>query len=79
MCSLPQVGVFVSIVSTKIPFKGTSKEYIGEDIEPMADAVRKALMQCAAQLKHHIARREAEKDAKNRRKNLTKCVLVLGL
>jgi CRISPR/Cas system CMR subunit Cmr4 (Cas7 group RAMP superfamily) len=31
-------------------------------------------MQCAAQLKHHIARREAEKDAKNRRKNLTKCV-----
>jgi len=34
-----QVGVFVSIVSTKIPFKGTSKEYIGEDIEPMAEAV----------------------------------------
>lgn len=34
-----EVGVFVSIVSTKIPFKGTSKEYIGEDIEPMAEAV----------------------------------------
>ena len=27
------VGVFVSIVSTKIPFKGTSKEYIGESGE----------------------------------------------
>ena len=24
-----KVGVFVSIVSTKIPFKGTGKEYIG--------------------------------------------------
>ena len=28
-----KVGVFVSIVSTKIPFKGTSKEYIGDDGE----------------------------------------------
>jgi len=70
----PQVGIFVSVVSTKIPFKGTSKEYIGEDVEPIAEAVRKALMQCAVQLKHHIARREAEKDARNRRKNLTKYV-----
>ena len=26
-----RIGVFVSIVSTKIPFKGTSKEYIGDD------------------------------------------------
>jgi DNA topoisomerase VI subunit B len=26
-----KVGVYVSIVSTKIPFKGTSKEYIGDD------------------------------------------------
>ena len=25
-----KVGVFVSIVSTKIPFKGAGKEYIGE-------------------------------------------------
>jgi hypothetical protein len=38
----------------------------------LSTQVRKALMQCAAQLKHHIARREAEKDARNRRKNLTK-------
>jgi DNA topoisomerase-6 subunit B len=69
-----KVGIFVSLVSTKIPFKGTSKEYIGEDIEPIADAVRKALMQCGSQLKHHIVRREAENDAKNRRKQLTKYV-----
>jgi hypothetical protein len=26
-----KVGVFVSLVSTKIPFKGTGKEYIGDD------------------------------------------------
>ena len=25
-----RVGVFVNIVSTKIPFKGAGKEYIGE-------------------------------------------------
>jgi hypothetical protein len=121
--------VFVSIVSTKIPFKGTSKEYIGEDVEPIADAVDvptqteihahthriddletmsqfvlppspspnlnppfpkifscvfaiasrwslgvRGAMSCCAQLKHHIARREAEKEARNRRKNLTKYV-----
>ena len=27
-----KIGVFVSIVSTKIPYKGTGKEYIGDDI-----------------------------------------------
>lgn len=27
------VGVFVSIVSTRIPFKGTSKEYVGDDVK----------------------------------------------
>jgi hypothetical protein len=30
-----QVGVFCSIVSTKIPFKGAGKEYMGDDIEEM--------------------------------------------
>ena len=69
-----KIGIFVSLVSTKIPFKGTSKEYIGEDIEPIADAVRKALMQCGSQLRHHIVRREAENESKNRRKHLTKYV-----
>ena len=32
------VGIFVSIVSTKIPFKGTSKEYIGDDNTEIAEA-----------------------------------------
>lgn len=35
-----KIGVFVSIVSTKIPFKGTGKEYIGDDVTEMAAAVK---------------------------------------
>lgn len=35
-----KIGVFVSIVSTKIPFKGTGKEYIGDDITDIASAVK---------------------------------------
>lgn len=35
-----KVGVFVSIVSTKIPFKGTGKEYIGDDITEISSAVK---------------------------------------
>ena len=35
-----RIGVFVSIVSTKIPFKGTGKEYVGDDIEEIASAVK---------------------------------------
>lgn len=30
----------MSIVSTKIPFKGTGKEYIGDDISEIATAVK---------------------------------------
>ncbi|THG22979.1 hypothetical protein TEA_008401 [Camellia sinensis var. sinensis] len=36
-----KIGVFVSIVSTKIPFKGTGKEYIGDDISEIASAVKR--------------------------------------
>jgi DNA topoisomerase VI subunit B len=46
-----QVGVFVSIVSTKIPFKGAGKEYIGDDVEEMVGAVKAAIQQCCAQLR----------------------------
>jgi hypothetical protein len=43
--------VFVSIVSTKIPFKGAGKEYIGDDVEEMVGAVKQAIQQCGVQLK----------------------------
>eukprot|EP00983_Pelagomonas_calceolata_P122433 1160909-Pelagomonas_calceolata.AAC.2 len=45
-----QVGVFVSIVSTKIPFKGAGKEYIGDDIEEMVGAVKQAIQACCVQV-----------------------------
>uniref|UniRef100_A0A0E0EQ66 DNA topoisomerase 6 subunit B n=1 Tax=Oryza meridionalis TaxID=40149 RepID=A0A0E0EQ66_9ORYZ len=39
-----KIGVFVSIVSTKIPFKGTGKEYIGDDITEIASAVQSKIV-----------------------------------
>ena len=41
-----RIGVFVSIVSTKIPFKGTSKEYIGDDATEIQQSVKRALQGC---------------------------------
>ncbi|KAF5829235.1 topoisomerase VI B subunit, transducer-domain-containing protein [Dunaliella salina] len=48
--SSDKVGVFVSIVSTKIPFKGAGKEYIGDDIEEMVGAVKQAIQACCVQV-----------------------------
>ena len=69
-----KVGVFVSIVSTKIPFKGTGKEYIGNDIEILRESVRKALMECCSQLRVKLLRAQAARARANRRKNLTKYI-----
>lgn len=69
-----KIGVFVSISSTKIPFKGTSKEYIGEDAVPIAECVKHALMKCANELKGKIAKANAAKEKKDRKRNLTKYV-----
>ncbi|ONM53993.1 DNA topoisomerase 6 subunit B [Zea mays] len=52
-----KIGVFVSIVSTKIPFKGTGKEYIGDDITEISSAVKSALKQCCLQLKSKIVKK----------------------
>ncbi len=67
-----QVGVFVSIVSTKIPFKGAGKEYIGDDVEEMVGGVRAALQACCLQLKSKIVRQQAAREQRQRKKNLTK-------
>jgi DNA topoisomerase VI subunit B len=37
------IGVFISIVSTKVPFKGTSKEYIGDDILEIQQSVKRVI------------------------------------
>jgi len=52
-----KVGVFVSMVSTKIPFKGTSKEYIGDDNGILHLTVKSSLEECCKQLKRKIVRR----------------------
>jgi DNA topoisomerase-6 subunit B len=69
-----KVGVFVSIVSTKIPFKGTSKEYIGDDCTEVQLSVKRALQSCCQQLRVHLMKRSALKDAQTRKSRLTKYV-----
>ncbi|MCO5583878.1 hypothetical protein L7F22_037793 [Adiantum nelumboides] len=69
-----KIGVFVSIVSTKIPFKGTGKEYIGDDIEEIASAVKFSIQQCCSQLKAKISRQQAAWDKQERKRTLAKYI-----
>jgi len=69
-----RVGVFVSIVSSKIPFKGAGKEYIADDVEPIRNAVKQAIQSCCIQLKTKIARHHAIREQRNRKKNLAKYI-----
>ena len=66
------IGVYVSIVSTKIPFKGTSKEYVGEDVTEMFQSVKRALQGCCQQLRVNLAKSLALREEQERRKNLVK-------
>ena len=69
-----KIGVFVSIVSTKVPFKGTGKEYIGDDITELQLSVKRALQSCCQQLRSHLTKRNAIRDQKERKNRLTKYV-----
>ncbi|DAZ98391.1 TPA: hypothetical protein N0F65_000105, partial [Lagenidium giganteum] len=69
-----KIGVFVSIVSTKIPFKGTGKEYIGDDIVEMKLAVKHVITQCCSQLKQKLMKSNRLKENAARKKNLTKYI-----
>lgn len=69
-----KIGVFVSIVSTKIPFKGTGKEYIGDDINEIASAVKTAIQQCCAQLKSKIVKRIQAREQQERKRSLSKYI-----
>jgi DNA topoisomerase VI subunit B len=69
-----KIGIFVSIVSTKIPFKGTSKEYIGDDNVDIAEAVDRAIRACAIQLKGKISRAQAAKEKRARKKVLQRYI-----
>ncbi|KAG5629964.1 hypothetical protein H5410_001681 [Solanum commersonii] len=72
--TLDKIGVFVSIVSTKIPFKGTGKEYIGDDISEIASAVKTAIQQCCNQLKSKIVKRIHAREQQERKRNLSKYI-----
>ena len=69
-----KIGVFVSIVSTKIPFKGTGKEYIGDDITEIQLSVKRAIQNCCSQLRVHLAKKNALRDVKERKSRLLKYV-----
>jgi DNA topoisomerase VI B subunit len=68
------VGVYVSIVSTKIPFKGTSKEYIGEDVTEIQNSVRRAIVGCCQQLRVSLAQNKARREEQERKKTLEKYI-----
>eukprot|EP01018_Ginkgo_biloba_P031785 Gb_37714 [translate_table: standard] len=69
-----KIGVFVSIVSTKIPFKGTGKEYIGDDITEIASAVKSAIQQCCIQLKSKIVKKQQARERQERKRNLNRYI-----
>jgi len=69
-----RIGVFCSIVSTKIPFKGTGKEYIADDADEIKRSVRRALHQCCVQLKVKLMRKAALKSKAERKKQLIRYV-----
>lgn len=69
-----RIGVFVSIVSTHIPFKGAGKEYIADDVDEMVQAVKASLQSCCNQLRVKIQKKLAIKEQNARRKNLTKYI-----
>lgn len=69
-----KIGVFVSIVSTKIPYKGTGKEYIGDDISEISVSVKRTLQSCCQQLRTHLQKRNALRDQKERKSKLTKYI-----
>lgn len=69
-----KIGVFVSIVSTKIPFKGTGKEYIGDDISEIASAVKTAIQQCCIQLKSKIVKKIQAREQQERKRNMSRYI-----
>jgi DNA topoisomerase VI B subunit len=69
-----RIGVFCSIVSTRCPFKGTGKEYIGADAEPIQKSVRHAIMQCCQQLRTKLVKKSILQERQERKKRLAKYV-----
>ena len=49
-----KLGIFVSICSTKIPFKGTGKEFISAQNAVYRKAIKQCIFRCANQLKSQV-------------------------
>jgi DNA topoisomerase VI B subunit len=69
-----KIGVFVSIVSTKIPFKGTGKEFIGKDNKVYKDAITRTIRACCNDLKHTLKNRKVDRANAARTASLSKFV-----
>lgn len=69
-----KVSVFVSIVSTKVPFRGTSKESISSESKEISEAVKSALQHCAKQLRVKITKAHAARDRQRRKRDLEQYV-----
>jgi len=69
-----KIGVYVSIVSTKIPYGGPNKEYIGDENESLQKAVATSIMKCCVQLKARLMRSEAMRQQKDRQESLRKYI-----
>lgn len=67
-----KIGVFASMVSTKIPFKGTSKEYIGDDYGIINFAVKQSIEECCKQLRRKIIKVQAQQAQAEKRNNIVK-------
>ncbi|KAK8515635.1 hypothetical protein V6N13_139393 [Hibiscus sabdariffa] len=57
-----------------VPFKGTGKEYIGDDISEIASAVKSAIQQCCIQLKSKIVKKMQAREQQERKRNLSKYI-----
>jgi DNA topoisomerase VI B subunit len=69
-----KIGVFVSIVSTKIPFKGTGKEFISADNKIYYTAIKNVIRKCCNVLKHSLKKRKANKANAERTRALERYV-----
>ena len=69
-----KIGVYISIVSTKIPYGGPNKEYIGDEDESLQKAVRDSIMKCCIQLKARLVRSEAMRQQRDRQESLRRYI-----
>lgn len=72
-----RIGVAVSIVSVRIPFKTAGKEYIG-DVDEVRDEVRLAIQQLARGLMLHLSAKE-KKESQIKRQSIYDTYVPLAL